>query len=76
MMDRQTSNIVLIVFAVVAGLAVIGLLAMWLMPSMMGGMMGGSGMMSCCGGMMGLWIFGLLFVAVIVVISVLLVLRK
>jgi uncharacterized membrane protein len=75
-MDRQTSNIVLILLAVIAALAIIGLLGMWLMPSMMGGMMGGSGMMSCCGGRMGLWIFGLFFVAVIVVISILLVLRK
>ena len=66
----------LIVLAVIGALAIIGLLGMWLMPAMMGGMMGESRMMSCCGGMMGLWIFGLLFVAVIVVISLLLVLRK
>lgn len=75
-MDRQTSNVVLIVLAVIGALAVIGLLGMWLMPAMMGGMMGGSGMMNCCGGMMGFSILGLLFVGVIVVISVFLVLRK
>lgn len=75
-MDRQTSNVVLIVLAVIAGLTVLGLLAMLFMPAMMGGMMGGSEMMSCCGGMMSLWILGLLFVAVIVAISVFLTLRK
>jgi uncharacterized membrane protein len=75
-MDRQTSNIILIVLAAIGAVAVVAVLGMLLMHTTMmggGGMMGGAGMMGCCGGMMWLWPVGLL---VIVALVALLLIRR
>ena len=62
-MNRQTSNILLIVLAVVGVVAIVAALGMLLMHATM---MGGAGMMGCCGGMMWLWPAGLFLIAAIV----------
>jgi uncharacterized membrane protein len=73
-MDRQTSNVILIVLAVIGAVAVVAVLGMLLMHAGVmggGGMMGGAGMMGCCGGMMWLWPVGLLLIVALVALLLL-----
>jgi hypothetical protein len=60
MAHRHTTDIVLIILAVIGAIAGIALLGMWLMhATMMGGVMGG-----CCGVTgVGFWLIGLLILA-------------
>ena len=77
MSNKSTQNTIVIVLAVIGGIAILGLFAMWLMhATMMGGMMGGAvGVMRCCGGMMRVWLSGLLLIGAIIV-AVLLFIRR
>jgi len=68
MLHRNTTYLVLIVLTVTGGIAVIGLLGMWLMhATMMGGMMSG-GLIGCRGimGCVGWWLVGLHVIAGVV----------
>ena len=67
MTDRNRTNLAVLVLAVIGGIAVIGVLGMWLMHGTMGGMMGG-GMMGGGGWLVGLLIVGLL-IAVVVMLA-------
>jgi uncharacterized membrane protein len=77
MSHKKAQNIVMIILAVVGVIAIIGLLGMWLMHATMmsgSGMMAG-GVMNCCGGMMRVWLVGLILILGIVM-SVLLLIRR
>lgn len=70
MEDKNVMNILLIVFAVIGGLAVLAVLGMWLMHGMMmgglmGGMMGGMGGMMCPMCVFG-WIIGIGLIALLI----------
>jgi hypothetical protein len=73
MSHRSTSDIVLIILAVIGAIAVLGVLGMWLMAAtMMDGAMSG-----CCGvAGAGFWLIGLLLLAGIVAAVVLLMRRE
>lgn len=75
MSERNLSNIFLVALAIIGALALIWLLAMWLM---MAGMMGaGMGMMECCQNMGAVnWVLGLLATAGLVAAFVLLIRRR
>jgi hypothetical protein len=62
MTKGSRTDLIVLILAVIGGLAVIGVLGMWLMQGTMGGMMGG-GMMG--GGLIGLLILGALIALVV-----------
>ncbi len=66
-MERKTTNIVLTILAIIGALAILATLGMWLMHVMM---MGGAGMIGCCGDMGG-WMVGLSLIATVIVAAVL-----
>jgi len=71
MANKEVTDVLLIVLAVIGALAVIAALSMWLMHATMMG-----GMMNCCGGMAGGWLIGLLAIAVLVTAAILLFRRN
>jgi glucan phosphoethanolaminetransferase (alkaline phosphatase superfamily) len=74
MVDRQT-KLVATVLIVIAAVFVLWVFGMWMMPWMMGNMM--SGMMGSMRGYMGLYMFGpLLLAAVLIVLAVVLLRRS
>lgn len=72
-MSKGAMSIVVTVLAVIGAVAVLALLGMWLMHA---GMMGGAGVMNCCGGMMGVWLIGLLLIAAVAVAAALFLRRR
>jgi len=76
MSDRQLRRLVAVVLIVLSVGLVLWVFGMWMMPSMMGGSMMG-GMMGRLNGYMGLYTFGpLLLAAVLVVLAVVLLRRS
>ena len=81
MIQRDPWNVLMSVLAIIGAIALLFLVAMWLMMGTMmgggmmnGGMMGGS--TNCCsGGMVSIWLLGLLVVAGLVA-GLLLVVRR
>jgi hypothetical protein len=71
--NRKTSTVVLTILAAVGALVVLAVLGMWLMHA---GMMGGAGVMNCCGGMMGGRLVGLLLIAAVVVAAFIILRRR
>jgi hypothetical protein len=74
MTDQQVRKVVAIVLIVIAAVLALGVLGMWMMPSMMGGMMGGGmmGSMSGCA----LCMFGPLLLAAILIALAIVLLRS
>ena len=76
MSDRQEGRLIAIVLIVIGAVLGLGVFAIWMMPSMMGGMIDG-GMMGSMKRYMGRYTFGpLLLAAVLVVLAVVLLRRS